>query len=221
MARRPAADSDIARRRMERRMASGRKSDTRWREVLDGAARVFQRLGYPQATLEDIANEVGINRATLYYYVGTKEELLVSLLHQPITEMRQALEEIAARDTSARDKLAAALRSYVHAMAERPELFIFVGENIHKVMHGPEATDIQENADRWGRLLANVIAEGAKAGEFRADIDPQLATLAIAGMVNWTYRWYDPDGARTLPEIGEVYVELALSSLSPAAAARA
>lgn len=220
VARSPSADSDIARRRMERRMASGRKSDARWREVLDGAARVFQHLGYPQTTLEDIATEVGINRATLYYYVGTKEELLVSLLHEPIAQMRQDLEEIVARDTPAQEKLAAALRSYVAAMAERPELFIFVGENIHKVMGGREATDIQEQADRWGRLLAGVIADGAKDGEFRDDLDPQLATLAIAGMVNWTYRWFDPAGAKTLPEIGEVFVEMALSSLSPVAAAR-
>lgn len=214
-------DSDIARRRMERRLASGRKSDARWQEILDGAARVFQERGYPQATLEDVANEVGINRATLYYYVGTKEELLVSLLHQPIEAMRAGLEEIVARDLPAPEKLAEALRAYVSAMARRPELFIFVGENIHKVMAGREAADIQQNADRWGRLLASVIAEGARAGDFRDDIDPQLATLAISGMFNWIYRWYNPGGSRSLPELGEVFIDMALASLSPAAARRA
>lgn len=211
-------ESDIARRRMERRLASGRKSDARWREILDGAAQVFQQRGYPQATLEDVAAEVGINRATLYYYVGTKEELLISLLHQPIEAMRTGLEEIVARNLPAPDKLAEALRAYVAAMADRPELFIFVGENIHKVMAGREAQDIQHNADRWGRLLASVIAEGAKAGEFRDDIEPQLATLAISGMFNWIYRWYDPDGPRSLVELGEVFIDMALASLAPAAA---
>jgi AcrR family transcriptional regulator len=205
---------------MERRLASGRKSDARWREVLDGAARVFQRLGYPQATLEDIAAEVGINRATLYYYVGTKEELLISLLHQPIEAMRAGLEEIVARDLTARQKLTEGLRAYVSAMEQRPELFIFVGENIHKVMTGREATDIQENADRWGRLLAGVIAEGAKSGEFRADIDPPVATLGIVGMFNWTYRWFDPAGPKRLVEFGETFIEMALASLSPEAARR-
>jgi AcrR family transcriptional regulator len=219
-ARTQQASSDIARRRMERRLASGRKSDARWREVLEGAARVFQRLGYPQTTLEDVANEVGINRATLYYYVGTKEELLVSLLHQPIEALRAGLEEIVTRQLSATEKLTEALRAYVTAMQQRPELFIFVGENIHKVMSGDEANDIQDNADRWGRLMAGVIAEGQQQGEFRSDIDPRLATLAISGMFNWTYRWYDPGGRMPLSQIGEVFIELALSSLSPAAADR-
>lgn len=211
--------SDIARRRMERRLASGRKSDERWRQVLEGAARVFQRLGYSQTTLEDVANEVGINRATLYYYVGTKEELLVSLLHRPIQAIREQLEEIVASDMSASDKLTAALRAYVQAMEERPELFIFVDENIHKVMNGPEANDIQQNADRWGRLLAGVIADGQRTGEFRSDVKPQLATLAISGMVNWTYRWYNPQGPMPLSKIGEVFIDLALSMLRPSAAA--
>src|SRR5690606_2670293 len=180
----------------------------------------FQRLGYPQTTLEDVANEVGINRATLYYYVGTKEELLVSLLHQPIESLRTGLEEIVARDLSTSEKLTEGLRAYVTAMEQRPELFIFVGENIHKVMSGPEANDIQANADRWGRLMAKVIAEGQRTGEFRDDVDPQLATLAISGMFNWVYRWYDPAGRMKLSEIGEMFIELALSSLSPAAANR-
>ena len=72
-----APTSEIARRRAERRLAKGRRSDERWAAILRGAAAVFARLGYAQATLEDIANEVGVNRASLYYYVGTKEELPV------------------------------------------------------------------------------------------------------------------------------------------------
>jgi TetR/AcrR family transcriptional regulator, cholesterol catabolism regulator len=207
--------SDIARRRTERRLASGRKSDARWQQIVDGAAKVFQRLGYAQATLEDVAVEVGINRATLYYYVGTKEELLVSLLHKPIEGMRAGLEAIVAEGRPARETLERGLRAYVAAMADSPELFVFLGENIHKVMSGREASDIQHNADAYGRILAGVIAKGAKAGEFRRDVDPQLAMLGIIGMFNWTYRWFDPAGRKTLPEVGDVFIDLALSSLTP------
>src|SRR5690606_1499931 len=85
--------SVIARRRAERRQASGRRSDARWAEIVQGAGKVFRRLGYSQSTLEDVAAEVGINRATLYYYVGTKEELLVALLQQPMEALRTRLEE--------------------------------------------------------------------------------------------------------------------------------
>lgn len=209
------ADSDIARRRFERRQATGRRSDARWEEILAGAGRVFRRLGYGQSTLEDVAAEVGISRATLYYYVGTKEELLVGLLHDPIQTMRTRLEEVAAGPEPAPERLAAALREYVRTMAELPELFIFLSENVHQVMSGPEADHIRDNADRYGRTLAGVIRSGAKVGEFRTDIDPSIAVLGIIGMFNWIHRWYNPNGKRSLMDFGEVFIDMALSSLAP------
>lgn len=200
---------------MERRQASGRRSDARWEEILTGAGRVFARLGYGQSTLEDVAAEVGISRATVYYYVGTKEELLVGLLHDPIETMRTRLEEVAAQPTTAPERLEAALREYVRTMAELPELFIFLSENVHQVMSGPEAEHIRDNADRYGRTLAEVIRSGAKAGEFRADIEPSIAVLGILGMFNWIHRWYNPHGERSLAEFGDVFIEMALSALAP------
>ena len=176
---------------------------------------MFTRLGYGQSTLEDVATEVGIRRATLYYYVGTKEELLVGLLHNPIETMRTRLEEVAAQPDPAPARLAAALREYVRTMAELPELFIFLSENVHQVMSGPEADHIRENADRYGRVLAQVIKSGAEAGEFRTDIDPSIAVMGIIGMFNWIHRWYNPDGERSLEDFGEVFIEMSLSSLAP------
>lgn len=212
----PAPDSDIARRRIERRQASGRRSDERWAEILTGAARVFQRLGYSPSTLEDVATEVGVNRATLYYYVGTKEELLVALLYRPLVTLRERLDEVAALPKPAPQRLESALREYVRTMAELPELFVFLAENVHQVMSGPEADQIRDNADRSGRTFAEIIASGAEAGVFRTDVDPAVAVLGIIGMFNWMHRWYRPDGARSLQDIGEDFIGMALSSLTPA-----
>jgi len=209
------ASSNIARRRLERRAAVGRRSDERWASILAAATTVFRELGYEKATLEDIANEVGINRATLYYYVGTKEELLVALLAEPIEMVRTRLEEDAAADMPAPQKLAAALTGYVKTLDEHPELFIFLSENVHAVMSGPEADALRVNADRYGVVLTQVIRDGAAAGEFRSDVDPQVAVLAILGMFNWMHRWYRPGGRRSLIEIGDEIVRLSLSALEP------
>ena len=208
--------SDIARRRMERRQASGRRSDARWSEILQGAAAVFARRGYAQTTIEDIADEVGLNRATLYYYVGTKEELLVALLDGPIETLRIRLEEVAGRPLPAPDKLVAALREYSRTMAELPALFIFLSENVHRAMTGPEADRIRANADRYGRVLAQIIAGGAANGEFRSDIDAQTVVLGILGMFNWMHRWFDPHGRKSLTDFGEDFIALSLSALAPA-----
>lgn len=178
-----------------------------------GAAEVFHRLGYAEATLEDVAQEVGINRATLYYYVGTKEELLVALLDQPIEQLRVRLEEIAESPEPPSAQLARALREYGTGLAEQPELAVFVAENVHRAMKGPEGDRIRYNADRYGRVLAAIIAAGTAAGEFRSDIDPPVAVRGVLGMFNWMPRWFDPSGPRSLVEISEDFVELALGGL--------
>jgi AcrR family transcriptional regulator len=207
--------SEIARRRAERREAGGRRSDQRWNDVLVAAAEVFRRLGYSQARLEDVAQEVGISRATLYYYVGTKEELLVALLEDPIAQVTAGLKKVAAQDLPASEKLAGALREYLHLLDEHPTLFIFLSENIHKVMSGPEAEEIRANADSYGRVLTKIVADGMKSGEFRDDIRPQVAVLGIIGMFNWMHRWYVPSGKEPLPAIGEDFVTMSLAALQP------
>lgn len=207
--------SDIGRRRTERRLASGRKSDERWQSILRGAAKAFQELGYSQTTLEDVANEVGVNRATLYYYVGTKEELLVALLYRPIHQMTANLKAIASLDISPSEKLRRGLLQYVRDMSETPELFIFLAQNLHQLMTGREADDIASNADEYGKQLMQIIEAGVAAGEFRSDISPQMSMLAILGMFNWIHRWYQPGGSMSLEKVGEVFAELALSSLHP------
>lgn len=207
--------SEIARRRAERREAGGRRSDQRWDDVLAAAAEVFRRMGYAQARLEDVAQEVGISRATLYYYVGTKEELLVALLEDPIAQVTASLKKVASQKLPASEKLASSLREYLHLLEEHPTLFIFLSENIHKVMSGPEAEEIRANADSYGRVLTKIVADGMKAGEFRDDIRPQVAVLGIIGMFNWMHRWYVPSGKESLSAIGEDFVTMSLAALEP------
>ncbi|MFG1924741.1 TetR/AcrR family transcriptional regulator [Cryptosporangium sp. NPDC048952] len=211
-------ESEISKRRERRRSSAGSRSDARWQEILSGAARAFTRLGYGQATLEDVAHEVGINRATLYYYVGTKEELLVALLLGPIDEMRQQIEQIAVGPGTAPDRLRGALRAYAESMVQTPELFIFLSENVHKVMSGSNAEQIRGNADSYGRTMTTLIRQGVEAGDFRSDIEPLVAVLGILGMFNWIHRWYDPDGPQPLTYFTETFIEMALSGLNREAA---
>lgn len=209
------ATSEIARRRAERREADGRRSDERWQDVLTAASEVFRRLGYSQARLEDVAQEVGISRATLYYYVGTKEELLVALLEDPIAQVTASLTEVAGQDIPATEKLAATLREYVHLLDTHPTLFIFLSENVHNVMSGPEADKIRANADRYGRVLTAIVSDGMSSGEFRDDISPQVAVMGIIGMFNWMHRWFVPTGKQSLASIGEDFITMSLAALRP------
>jgi AcrR family transcriptional regulator len=211
---RPKSDSGMAQRRAERRGADRRNSEERWVAIMEAGSEVFRRLGYAQATLEDVAKEVGINRATLYYYVADKEELLIAILDEPIHRMTSDLRDIAALPVSPTERLRKAVIHHMHTLEDNyPELFVFLAENLHVLTVGSDR-DIQANAHAYGEVMVGLLEEGIAAGEFRSDLDPRIVMLGIIGMLNWSHRWYTPDGKRTLPEIGEEFASLLLGGLA-------
>lgn len=173
---------------------------------------VFRREGFARARLEDVATEVGINRASLYYYVGTKEELLVALIDQPAHEMTAHCRDALQSEAPADDKLRRALRAYLDDLRDYPELFLLFSESQH-IAAIPEAKAIVENADAYGKTLLAIIEEGVDSGVFRADLDTRLVMLGILGMHNWIHRWYVPGGRNTLAQIGDVFAEMVLSGV--------
>lgn len=203
----------LARQESPQRRGEVRKSDQRWQAILIGAARAFRRLGYANATLEDVAREVGIDRSTLYYYVATKAELLVAVLEEPIRRMTRDLKAICELDLSPTGKLQAAILQHMKALADNyPELFVFLAENLHLLPIGEEH-GIGENAQEYGVLMRGIIEDGIAAGEFREDLDAQLTMLGIIGMCNWSHRWYRPDGRLSLSEIGRRFADLAMQGI--------
>jgi AcrR family transcriptional regulator len=203
----------MAQRRAERRSADRRGSEERWAAIMEAGSEVFRRLGYGQATLEDVAREVGINRATLYYYVADKEELLIAILDEPIHRMTTDLRAIVALSESPTDRLRKGILQHMRALEDNyPELFVFLAENLHLLTVGSDR-DIQANAHEYGEVLTALIEEGIATGDFRTDLDPRLVMLGIIGMLNWSHRWYTPDGKQTLTEIGEEYAALILDGL--------
>jgi len=63
------------------------------------------------------------------------------------------------------------------------------------------------------QLILDVIEEGKTTGKFRAEINVEITSMAILGMVNWLYKWYRKDGVYSIEEIGDYYVDLTLHSV--------
>jgi AcrR family transcriptional regulator len=164
--------------------------------------------------LEDVAVEVGINRASLYYYVGTKEELLVALIEQPALTMTRHCREALESDAPADEKMRRALRAYIEDLATHPEVFLLFSESQYLAAI-PEARDIVANADAYGKTLLAIVEQGVASGVFRSDLDPRLVMLGILGMHNWIHRWYVPGGRNSLTEIGDAFAAMVLSGLRP------
>jgi TetR/AcrR family transcriptional regulator, cholesterol catabolism regulator len=205
-------DTASAARREQRRRKVQDGSDERYRDILRAGALVFRQNGYPNSTLQDVADAVGLSRATLYYYIGTKEELLAEILNKPLLEMTRRVKILAGSKASPRERLRQAISLQFEAFERYyPEMFVFLAEQVHIA---PGEDLLRANARQYGDLVARIIAQGQRQGEFRKDIDPRVAMLGVVGMANWAHRWYRPDGPLTLRAIGAQFASMAVDGLS-------
>jgi TetR/AcrR family transcriptional regulator, cholesterol catabolism regulator len=206
----------LAERRFDRRLKENHRSDARYAEILRTAAAQFKKRGFLNTSLKDIADAMEIDRASLYYYVSTKEELLIELLTVPLFEMTRKLRDIAACDLPASERMRQAVIAQMDAYAESPELFTYFALRLHT--KAPRPGDLARNTREYADLMTSIIESGQRSGEFRCDITARTAMLGINGMCNWTHRWYRPDGRQTLHEIGVEFAEIAVGGLlAPAA----
>lgn len=183
-------------------------------EIFAAALRLFQAKGYHGASMQDLADAVGMQKASLYYYFRSKEELLVRVCERGTGAFTQELEEIVASNLSASEKLRRAIACHLAALCEQLDLFtVFLREQ--KFLGATEKKKLRGEGKRHAELLAVILQQGVSTREFR-EVNITVTTLAILGMCNWLNEWYSPDGALEPREIAAMFSELVLTGLTPA-----
>jgi len=182
-----------------RRHASQRR---RAPQIIEAAARVFAERGFHGATTQDIADVLGIKQASLYYYFSSKEAALELVCLRGVEGFFEAAKAIAARPESARKRLALLINSHLSPLVDRAD---FVKVFLNERQHLP--TESRRRIGRWSRglerIFEEVIKEGIAKGEFRAALDPRMATLAILGMCNAVSSWQRKENADVTRIIAE------------------
>jgi TetR/AcrR family transcriptional regulator, cholesterol catabolism regulator len=189
-------------------------------EIIAAAAKVFQTKGYHAATVQDIADAVGILKGSLYHYVKSKEDLLYLIVKEPIARIYERMTEIVASELPAGEKLRGAILAHLEAFDRHyPHLFVYLHER--EEMKRRFREQFKLSPKQYERCWQQILREGVKSGEFRPDFDVQVVSYGLLGMLNWLYKWYDPRGRLGVREVADQLSALALAGLAaPAPKAR-
>jgi AcrR family transcriptional regulator len=200
-----AQESGIGRRRRAAKRAEGNEEyQAKRRELIRVAATVFKEKGYEAATLNDIAERLGADRATLYYYVGGKEELFQEAVRGGVADNLLEVERILKLDTTPDEKLRLIVtRLLTSYEANYPHMYVYIQEDMRKVASEQSdwAKDMTRQTRRFESATMKLMKQAVAEGRFREDIQPELAANALFGMVNWTHRWFKPGKKLSASEI--------------------
>jgi AcrR family transcriptional regulator len=182
--------------------------------ILAAAAELFHARGYSATSMQDIARAAGLSRPALYYHFRDKHDILSALVEQITlrTEREAARIAASAPDRDPPSILREIVRAHALVILERPAQFSVL---LREERHLPEparATQQRGKRDLLERF-SSVIADGAKAGYFRA-VDPYLAALGIFGMCNWTVEWFKPAGRLREIDVADAIADFALAMVS-------
>lgn len=174
--------------------------DTR-QQILDAALRLFTDKGYDKVTLREIADEVGVTKAALYYHFDSKEKLLETLV-EPFLEMQDRfMGMIASRPT--RESWAEGLTAFVQWALPHSRLFELAQANqpaLEELMRRPEnAAKHAELHRRTDELL----------GDFTGSVEEKVRMVGAAGLMWMVLALPSRNAFRDVPaeRLGEAVID--------------
>jgi AcrR family transcriptional regulator len=155
------------------------------------AARLFREYGYSSATMDLIADEVGLNKGTLYHYYPAKSAILFELLSKQVDATLELVEQVPA-DGTITERMRELVRLQVdHVSTKHDEVVVFFQELpwIEKQLPPEQAADLRRRIRRYEHFTKQLLTAGVRSGEFRP-IDVGMVMSSIVGILAYVPVWF-------------------------------
>lgn len=167
----------------------------RLQEVLDVAGRLFNEKGYRATSLAEIGEALGMNKASLYYYVRSKEDLIRKLIVRASGRLRSVARDPQLDALPADQALERLVREHCAVILEFPnEMGLLVQQR--RFIEARALGDLVERERVYVAYVRGVIARGVTEAIFRP-VDPGIATQLVLDTINGLLRWFRVGGKRS------------------------
>jgi TetR/AcrR family transcriptional regulator len=165
--------------------------DLKREALLRAAVAAFNRHGFHQTSLEEIAQKLGVTKAALYYYFPTKNALLTACFDRAMKIARESLAAARREGSNGREKLIFMLRRYLEAVIDELSQSLLLTED-HALTPG-ERKRVVDQRDALEKELRGLVREGIRDGSI-VPCDPKLVIFLMLGAVHWVPKWFTPAG---------------------------
>ena len=189
------------------------RSTTRRAEMITAAARLFSERGYHGASIQHLADALGLQKGSVYAHIGSKEELLFEVVNEGADRFMERGQAALEMNAFATVRLRRLLVSHIETAIEHLDAAtVFLNE--WRYLSEPRRELIQAKRDRYENIVRKIVDDGIASGEFRDDANVRFAARLVLSAGNWTYAWFKPGGELGPTEIGERFADLLIRGLA-------
>ncbi|MFJ9898168.1 TetR/AcrR family transcriptional regulator [Streptomyces sp. NPDC091280] len=177
---------------MARPPGHGPDYEVRRQDIIDKAAALFARKGYAATGIVELGAVVGLAKGALYYYIGSKENLLVEIQDRVMRPLLASAHRIADVEEDPVLRLRMLSQTLVENILARLD-HVWVYEHDYRNLDGANLARLLKQRQEFEDIVQGLLVLAMEDGSFREQ-DPRLATLQFLNMHNHTYQWVKLDG---------------------------
>jgi AcrR family transcriptional regulator len=199
------------------RAAGGRatpaRRSARRDQIAARAARMFQRHGYAATSMQQIADAVGLSKASLYYYVTSKDDLLFVMLEEVNLAGEAIVAEVTAMPVSPLLQLAAYVRAWARFNVDHVAEVAVYTRDLDQLDRRRRRI-LQAGRDRRFEFVVQLIRAAQAEGEVSPDLDCDSAGHVTLGLVGYMHTWFKPRHGARAAELGDLMASMVIGGLS-------
>lgn len=180
--------------------------DAKSQAILDSAAALFAKVGYPNAKMQDIAKACDASKSMLYHYFATKDDLLFAMLREHLVKVIAGIEEVIAQAAPNNQRFTAFVEVYAQKSALSRRRHVTAMNDV-KFLPKALQKPLRDLETRVTDLVADILREqnpGLDATTYKP------SAMLLIGMLNWTDTWYRPSGPVKPQELSNLIARLFL-----------
>ncbi|MBM4236836.1 MAG: TetR family transcriptional regulator [Firmicutes bacterium] len=184
--------------------------ERRKQQILETAALVFARLGYA-ASIDQIAEEMGVTKGHIYYYFSSKQEILFQIFRQAMDLFLAQISAVNILGLPPDQRLKAIFKKHISAICEnRAIMTVFM--DLRRDLSPEHWSEIANSRNAYEELLQELIREGEAKGFFAVEHEKVISYLLL-GSINWVYVWYQESGEHSVETLAEMMSDYLLRGL--------
>lgn len=179
--------------------------------ILSEAAKLFNHKGFGGTSMRDLAEQVGMEAASLYYHIGSKEEILEKICFGVASTYIEHLEEIEQKDVSNLDKLKELIRLHVRMMITKGSE-VSVTNHDWKYLSKEKLAEFKDLREFYEKRVQALLEEGVNVGEF-SPVNTTIALYTILSSLRWIEHWWKPQRGISATELENSIITIILNGL--------